>query len=50
LNGRDVGKSYANANSLLKGMVIKSVRVLKSSEASVYGARGFGGVILIKAK
>lgn len=50
INGTDVGSSYANAANLLRGMKIQSVKVLKGSDASLYGVRGAGGVIIIKAK
>lgn len=50
INGNDVGNNYQRAASLLRGMKIKSVEVLKNADASLYGVRGAGGVILIKAE
>lgn len=50
INGTDVGQNYSNAAGLLRGMTIKSVRVLKGSDATFYGLRGAGGVVVIKAK
>lgn len=50
INGTDVGSNYNNAASLLRGMKIKSVEVLKGSDASFYGVRGSGGVIVIRAE
>jgi len=50
VNGNDVGQSYARAAELLRGMEIKSVKVLKDSDATLYGIRGAGGVIIITAK
>ena len=49
LNGADVGSSYAKAASMVAGMDVKSVRVLKGPDASFYGVRGGNGVIIIKA-
>lgn len=50
INGSDIGNSYSSAASMLRGMRIKSVRVLKDSDASIYGVRGAGGVIVVKAE
>ena len=50
VNGTDVGTSYATAADLVRSMKIESVRVLKGADATLYGVRGGGGVILIKAK
>jgi len=50
VNGTDVGNSYSSAASMLRGMKIKSVRVLKNADASIYGVRGAGGVIIVKAE
>ena len=50
VNGTYIGSSYAKAASLVAGMEIKSVRVLKGPDASFYGARGGNGVVVIKAK
>lgn len=50
VNGTDVGQNYSNAANLVRGMKIKSVRVLKGSDATFYGLRGAGGVVVIKAQ
>lgn len=50
LNGTDIGTNYGNAASAVRGLKIKSVRVLKDSDATLYGIRGAGGVIVIKAQ
>ena len=50
LNGTDIGKNYATAAGAVRGLKISSVRVLKDSDATFYGVRGAGGVIVISAK
>ena len=50
VNGTDIGASYAKAASLVAGMEIKSVQVLKGPDASFYGVRGGNGVVVIKTK
>lgn len=50
VNGSQIGQNYSVAANMLRGMTIKSVRVLKDSDATLYGARGAGGVIIIKAE
>jgi len=50
INGTDVGQNYSSAAGLVRGMKIKSVRVLKGSDATFYGLRGAGGVVVIKAE
>ncbi|MEM8523505.1 MAG: TonB-dependent receptor plug domain-containing protein [Bacteroidota bacterium] len=50
INGNAIGSNYATAADLLRGMDIKSVEVLKGADASLYGVRGAGGVILIQAR
>ncbi len=50
VNGNPVGNTYARAANLVRGMEIKSVRVLKGSDATIYGVRGGGGVVVISAK
>lgn len=50
VNGTDVGQNYSNAATLVRGMKIKSVRVLKGSDATFYGIRGAGGVVVIKTE
>ncbi len=50
LNGTDVGQNYSTVAAMVRGMQIKSVAVLKGSDASIYGVRGSGGVIVIRAQ
>lgn len=50
VNGTDIGSSYAKAAALVAGMEIKSVRVLKGPDASIYGVRGGNGVVVVKAR
>ena len=50
INGNPVGNTYSRAANVVRGMEIKSVRVLKGSDASLYGVRGSGGVVIITAK
>ena len=50
INGNDVGNNYSRAANLVRGMEIKSVRVLKDADASIYGVRGSGGVVVISAR
>jgi len=50
LNGTDIGNSYSTAAGAVRGLKIQSVRVLKDSDATLYGVRGAGGVIVIQAK
>lgn len=50
INGNDVGNNYSRAANLVRGMEIKSVRVLKDADASIYGVRGSGGVVVITAR
>ncbi len=50
LNGTDVGQNYGTVAGMVRGMEIKSLTVLKGSDASIYGVRGSGGVIVIQAK
>lgn len=47
IDGNAIGHSYAQANSMLNPRDIDHVRVLKDSDASIYGVRGGNGVILI---
>jgi len=50
INGMDSGQNYGRVANLLRGVKIKSVEVLKGSDATLYGARGGGGVIVIKTQ
>lgn len=49
VNGVPVGNSFKSAATLVSSRSIKTVRVLKDSDASMYGTRGAGGVVLITA-
>jgi len=49
LNGTDIGSDYSIAAGAVRNLKIKSVRVLKDSDATLYGVRGAGGVIVITA-
>lgn len=50
VDGQVVGTTYAQVNNLLNVQDIDYVRVLKGSEASIYGVRGGNGVIMIYTK
>lgn len=50
VDGQDAGTSYAHVASLVPAKHIDYVRVLKGSDATLYGARGGNGVILIVTK
>ena len=48
INGTPAGHSYNQAIDIVRGMKIKSVRVLKDADAAIYGVRGANGVVVIK--
>lgn len=50
LDGNALGNSYSQANSLVHPRDIDYVKVLKGSDASMYGVRGANGVIVIVTK
>ena len=50
VNGQPIGRDFNSAAQAIMGQEISSVRVLKDSDASLYGVRGASGVIEIKAK
>ncbi len=50
VNGTQIGNSYSQAVNVVRGLKITSVKVLKDSDASMYGVRGGNGVIVIKAQ
>lgn len=50
IDGTAVGTNYSSVNSMLNIRDIDNVRVLKGSDASMYGVRGANGVILITTK
>lgn len=50
IDGQVVGTTYAQVNNLISVRDIDYVRVLKGSEATIYGVRGGNGVIMIYTK
>ncbi len=50
IDGTTVGTNYNAVNNMLNVRDIANVRVLKGSDASIYGVRGANGVIVITTK
>ena len=50
IDGQPIGDNYSEVNNMINVNDIDYVRVLKGSEASVYGVRGGNGVIEIVTK
>ena len=50
VNGQRIGRDFGSAAQAIYGLDIKTIKVLKDSEASFYGSSGSGGVIEITAK
>lgn len=50
IDGNAVGNSYSQANNMLSPRDIDYVRVLKGTDAAIYGVRGGNGVIEIYTK
>jgi TonB-dependent SusC/RagA subfamily outer membrane receptor len=50
IDGQEVGTRYADAARMVPVQQIDYVRVLKGSDAAIYGVRGANGVILIVTK
>ena len=50
VNGTQIGNSYSQAVNVVRGLKITSVKVLKDSDATLYGVRGGNGVIVIKTE
>lgn len=50
LNGNSVGSDFSSLVNVVDPNMVSSVRVLKGSDATIYGARGANGVILIRTK
>ncbi len=48
LNGTAYGNSYVQIASVVNPNDVKSISVLKGSDATIYGTRGANGVILIR--
>lgn len=47
LDGNPIGYSYSTANSMVDPQYIDYVKVLKGSDAAIYGVRGGNGVVMI---
>jgi TonB-dependent SusC/RagA subfamily outer membrane receptor len=47
LDGYPVGNSFRDINQLAQNFDVKTVEILKGSEASFYGSRAGAGVIII---
>ena len=50
VNGTAVGTNYAQVANTVNPNDISSISVLKGADATIYGARGANGVILIRTK
>ena len=50
VNGTSIGNSYSQVVNMLNPNDITSIRVLKGSDASIYGTCGANGVNLIRTK
>ena len=50
LNGNSVGSDFSSLVNVVDPNTVSSVRVLKGSDATIYGSRGANGVILIRTK
>ena len=50
LDGLVMGNSFRQIESVVQPVDVKSIKVLKSSDASYYGTRGANGVIVITTK
>jgi TonB-dependent SusC/RagA subfamily outer membrane receptor len=50
LDGQVVGNMYSQVHNLINVYDIDNVRVLKGTDASIYGVRGSNGVIVITTK
>jgi len=50
VNGTSIGNSYSQVANMVNPNDVTSIRVLKGSDASIYGTRGANGVILIRTK
>ncbi len=48
VNGSSVGSNFSNIYDTVDPRDIVSIRLLKGTDASIYGARGANGVIVIK--
>lgn len=50
VDGTVIGSSFAQANSMINVREIDYVKVLKGTDAAIYGVRGGNGVVLIVMK
>lgn len=50
LDGQVVGNTYSQVQNIINVNDIDNVRVLKGSDATIYGIRGANGVVLITTK
>lgn len=50
VNGMTVGTDYSTVFNMVRPNDVKSLNVLKGSDATLYGTRGANGVILIRTK
>ena len=48
LNGNSVGTDFSSLVNVVDPNSVKSLRVLKGTDATIYGTRGANGVILIR--
>ena len=50
VDGTPLGRDYNSVSNSINVMEVESIRVLKGTQAALYGSRGSNGVILIKMK
>ncbi len=50
IDGQAIGTNYLTVNGMLNVRDIDNVKILKGSEASLYGVRGANGVIVITTR
>lgn len=50
IDGLVVGNSFSSVDGVVNSSDVKSIQVIKSADASFYGARGANGVIKIRTK
>lgn len=48
INGNSVGSNFANVYDTVDPRDVRSIRLLKGTDAAIYGARGANGVIVIR--
>lgn len=47
LDGYEIGNSFASLNEVVKSFNVKTVKVLSSADANMYGTRAANGVIVV---